>query len=235
MDLSVVVPIFNEEECLPAFQRRLSAVLDRLTSERACRTEIVFVDDGSQDRSPEQLRELAGEDQRVRLHFFPTNRGQFYALMHGLEFAAGRHVITLDADLQNPPEEIPAVFVALEDGHDLVMTERMNRQDRWFRRHASRLSNWLSTRLAGCPVRDHGCMLRGYSQSLAHAMCNDPRGFRFITALALFHAQNPTQFSVSHAPREQGTTCYNLARLVRYQLDAAASFARLRRLRRLRA
>ena len=231
MILSVVVPIYNEEECLPELRRRLALVLDELGASPARPCEIVFVDDGSTDRSRSLLEKIAAEDSRVRPQFLPTNRGQFQALMRGLQVASGQYVITLDADLQNPPEEIPAVLSALERGHDLVMTERVDRQDSLFRRQASRLSNWLARRIVGAPVRDHGCMLRGYSRSLADSMCVDPRGFRFITALALFHARNPTQFHVAHAPRRQGRTCYSVVRLVRYQVDAAVSFARLRRLR----
>jgi undecaprenyl-phosphate 4-deoxy-4-formamido-L-arabinose transferase len=229
MDVSIVSPVHNERESLSELHRRVSSVLDRLESERGLRGEFLLVDDGSDDGSLEIIRALSAGDPRVRYCGFERNRGQYAALVAGLAMSRGAYVITLDADLQNPPEEIPRVLGALEAGHDLVVTRRARRNDPPLRRLASRLSNRLSSWIAGCLVVDHGCMMCGYRRSLVEMMCARARGFTFMRALALRCARAPVALAVAHAPRLHGSSSYGFLRLVRLQLDAASSFLRMRR------
>lgn len=229
MDLSIVSPVYNEKESLSELHRRVSSVLDAIETERGLRGEFLLVDDGSDDGSLEFIRQLSDDDARVRYRALEHNQGQYSALMTGLALSRGMYVITLDADLQNPPEEIPRVLGALENGHDLVATRRAGRKDSAFRCLASRLSNRISSWIAGSLVTDHGCMLCGYQRSLVEEMCGRERGFTFMRALALRYARRPTALAVAHAPRLHGSSSYGLLRLVKLQLDAAKSFLRMRK------
>ncbi len=229
MDVSIVSPVYNEKESLGELHRRVSSVLDRIEKERGLRGELLLVDDGSDDGSPEIIRELSAKDPRVRYRTFDRNRGQYAALVTGLAMSEGSYVITLDADLQNPPEEIPRLLAALEAGHDLVVTRRAGRKDSPFRCLASRVSNRVSSWIAGCLVTDHGCMMCGYRRSLVQGMCARAHGFTFMRALALRCARAPVALAVTHAPRLHGSSSYSFLRLVKLQLDAAPSFLRLRR------
>ena len=229
MDVSIVSPVYNERESLGELHGRVSSVLDRIEKERGLRGEILLVDDGSDDGSLEIIRELSAKDPRVRYRTFDRNRGQYAALVTGLAMSQAVYVITLDADLQNPPEEIPRLLGALETGHDLVVTRRAGRKDSPFRCLASRVSNRVSSWIAGCPVVDHGCMMCGYRRSLVRAMCAQAREFTFMRALALRWARDPVALAVTHAPRLHGSSSYSFLRLVKLQLDAATSFVRMRR------
>ncbi len=229
MDVSIVSPVYNERESLGELHGRVSSVLDRIEKERGLRGEILFVDDGSDDGSLEIMRELSANDPRVRYRTFDRNRGQYAALVTGLAMSQAVYVITLDADLQNPPEEIPRLLTALEEGHDLVVTRRAGRKDSPFRCLASRVSNRVSSWIAGSLVMDHGCMMCGYRRSLVQAMCGQAREFTFMRALALRWARDPVALAVTHAARLHGTSSYSFLRLVKLQLDAATSFLRMRR------
>ena len=229
MDLSIIAPVYNEEENLFELHRRVTSVLDTLENERGLRGEFLLVDDGSEDGSLQIIRQLSAGDPRVRYRALERNHGQFTALMKGLGESRGSFVITLDADLQNPPEEIPRLLRLLERGHDLVTTRRARRKDPYVRRLASRLSNRLSSWVAGFAVVDHGCMLCGFRQSLVETMCRRVQGFRFFTALALRHARSPAALAVAHSPRACGSSSYSFLRLLRLQIDAVRSFQRMRR------
>lgn len=227
--VSIVSPVHNEKDSLFELHRRVSSVLDQIEKDRGLRGEILLVDDGSDDGSRGIIRELSATDPRVRFHMFDRNRGQYAALIMGLGMSQGVYVITLDADLQNPPEEIPRLLGALETGHDLVVTRRAGRKDSPFRCLASRVSNRVSGWIAGSLAMDHGCMMCGYRRSLVQAMCAQAREFTFMRALALRWAQNPVALAVTHAPRLHGSSSYSFLRLVKLQLDAATSFVRMRR------
>src|SRR5712691_8911650 len=157
-DISVIVPVYNEEGSLPALFDRLTGVLRAMGRSH----EILFVDDGSSDGSPRLLREFAALNPSVRIVEFNRNYGQHAAIFAGFEEASGEIVITLDADLQNPPEEIPALVMKIEEGYDVVGGWRENRQDPLFRRLASWLVNRLVSWSTGVRLRDYGCMLRAY-------------------------------------------------------------------------
>ncbi len=232
VDLTIVAPVYNEAANIRELSRRVRAVLGDVSRRLGLVGEFLLVDDGSTDGSCAMAAAESANDSRVRLLPLGQNRGQFAALMAGLAASRGEYVITLDADLQNPPEEIPRLLAAMRSGHDLVTTIRSRRRDSTFRRHASRLSNRLSTWIAGCSVRDHGCMLCGYHAALVDVMCRRRFGLRFISALSRLHAKNPAEVEVAHAERACGRSRYTFGRLVKLQLDAVVSFARMRRLAR---
>jgi undecaprenyl-phosphate 4-deoxy-4-formamido-L-arabinose transferase len=228
IDISIVIPVYNEEASLEELHRRLRSALSSRSREGR-RVEILFVDDGSFDASARIVERLAREDPAARLVPLGRNRGQLVAVLAGLRESRGRHVVTLDADLQNPPEEIPRLLHALESGHDLVTTRRTRRQDPRLRRLASRLSNRLSSWLAGTVIRDHGSMLCGFERSVVDRICASRERFVFLQALALRHARNPVVVAVAHAPRLHGKSRYNLLSLLGLQVRAAVAFRRARR------
>src|SRR5439155_10048848 len=161
--LSVVIPVFNEEATLPALFGRLYPALDAL----GCAYEIIFVNDGSRDRSAALLREQFQRRPDVtRVVLFNANYGQHMAIIAGFERCRGERIVTLDADLQNPPKEIGKLLAAMDAGHDYVGGVRREREDSWFRRMASRAMNRLRRRLTHITMTDQGCMLRAYSSEI---------------------------------------------------------------------
>src|SRR5579863_9091931 len=179
--VSIVVPVFNEEANLPELYRRLAPVMDGI----AGGAEVVLVDDGSGDQSLPILREIARRDNRVRVVSFNRNYGQHAAVMAGLDVVRGEVAVTLDADLQNPPEEIPKLLVKIDEGFDLVGGWRAQRHDTFFRRLASRVTNAGMRRvLKGIEFRDYGCMLRAYARPVVDSLRQCGETTPFIPALA---------------------------------------------------
>lgn len=224
--LSIVIPVYNEEEGLQALFDRLYPAMDQLQVKLNLRYEIVFVNDGSRDRSAGML---AGQyDLRpdvTRVVLFQNNFGQHMAIMAGFEYARGESIITLDADLQNPPEEIALLAAELIKGHDYVGTIRSNRQDSWFRKTASRAMNHLRQRITRITMTDQGCMLRGYSRRIVNLVrqCNESN--TFIPALAYTFAANPTEIEVKHEERFAGESKYSLYQLIRLNFDLVTGFS----------
>ncbi|MEZ6187830.1 MAG: glycosyltransferase [Planctomycetota bacterium] len=219
--LSVVVPVLNEEGSLPELLRRLRATLEGLDT----RYELLIVDDGSTDASLELVRQAQRDWPELRSLPFARNFGQHAAVFAGLEHARGEWIVTLDADLQNPPEEIATLYQAFQAGHDLVNTVRQDRDDPLFRRVASRLVNALARRSSGIQLHDFGCMLRGYHRRMVVPMTRRREFGTFIPALAMLYARNPIEIPVAHAARTQGTSKYSLLKLFRLQLDLVTSFS----------
>ena len=224
--LSIVIPVYNEEEGLQALFDRLYPAMDQLQAKLNLRYEIVFVNDGSKDRSAGMLAtqfDLRPDVTRVVL--FQNNFGQHMAIMAGFEYARGESIITLDADLQNPPEEIALLAAELIKGHDYVGTIRSNRQDSWFRKTASRAMNHLRQRITRITMTDQGCMLRGYSRRIVHLVrqCNESN--TFIPALAYTFAANPTEIEVKHEERFAGESKYSLYQLIRLNFDLVTGFS----------
>jgi undecaprenyl-phosphate 4-deoxy-4-formamido-L-arabinose transferase len=224
--LSIVIPVYNEEEGLQALFDRLYPAMDQLNSKLNLRYEIIFVNDGSKDRSAGML--AAQFDLRpdvTRVVLFQNNFGQHMAIMAGFEYARGESIITLDADLQNPPEEIALLAAELIKGHDYVGTIRSNRQDSWFRKTASRAMNHLRQRITRITMTDQGCMLRGYSSRIVHLVrqCNESN--TFIPALAYTFAANPTEIEVKHEERFAGESKYSLYQLIRLNFDLVTGFS----------
>jgi undecaprenyl-phosphate 4-deoxy-4-formamido-L-arabinose transferase len=224
--LSIVIPVYNEEEGLQALFDRLYPVMDQLQAKLNLRYEIVFVNDGSKDRSAGILAaqfDLRPDATRVVL--FQNNFGQHMAIMAGFEYARGESIITLDADLQNPPEEIALLAAELIKGHDYVGTIRSNRQDSWFRKTASRAMNHLRQRITRITMTDQGCMLRGYNRRIVNLVrqCNESN--TFIPALAYTFAANPTEIEVKHEERFAGESKYSLYQLIRLNFDLVTGFS----------
>jgi undecaprenyl-phosphate 4-deoxy-4-formamido-L-arabinose transferase len=224
--LSIIIPVYNEEEGLQALFARLYPAMDQLQAKLNLRYEIIFVNDGSKDRSAGML--AAQFDLRpdvTRVVLFQNNFGQHMAIMAGFEYARGESIITLDADLQNPPEEIALLAAELIKGHDYVGTIRSNRQDSWFRKTASRAMNHLRQRITRITMTDQGCMLRGYSSRIVHLVrqCNESN--TFIPALAYTFAANPTEIEVKHEERFAGESKYSLYQLIRLNFDLVTGFS----------
>lgn len=220
--VSVIIPVYNEQANLPRLFQRLTTVLDSLTRS----AEIVFVNDGSRDRSQEILEDFHRDrpDQVVVIEF-NRNYGQHMAIMAGFENARGEIIVTLDADLQNPPEEIPKLLAAIDAGHDSVGGRRVKRQDNFFRRLASRLINHLRESITDIRMDDQGCMLRAYTREVVNAVVSCHERATFIPALAYRFSKHPTEIDVAHEARQAGTSKYSLLRLARLNFDLITGFS----------
>jgi len=220
--LSVVIPVYNEEAVLPALFARLYAALDKLG-----RTyEVVFVNDGSRDRSAALLREQFQRRPEVtRVVLFNGNFGQHMAIMAGFEYCRGQRVVTLDADLQNPPEEIVKLLALMDEGHDYVGSIRRQRQDVAWRRWASRATNRLRERITRIRMTDQGCMLRAYDRALVDAIRASNEVSTFIPALAYSFSHNPAEVEVEHEERHAGESKYSLYKLIRLNFDLVTGFS----------
>ncbi len=220
--LSVVIPVYNEEAVLPALFARLYPTLDALG--RAY--EIVFVNDGSRDRSVAFLREQFQKRPDVtRVILFNGNFGQHMAIMAGFEHVRGDRVVTLDADLQNPPEEIAKLVAKMDEGHDYVGSIRRMRQDAAWRRWASSAMNRLRERITHIHMTDQGCMLRAYDRNIVDAIRASREVSTYIPALAYSFAQNPAEVEVEHEERAAGESKYSLYKLIRLNFDLVTGFS----------
>ncbi|HXR19328.1 MAG TPA: glycosyltransferase [Steroidobacteraceae bacterium] len=221
-ELSVVIPVYNEEQVLPRLFERLYPALDALGRSY----EIVFVNDGSRDRSVALLRESFERRPEVtRVVLFAANFGQHRAILAGFAASRGRYLITLDADLQNPPEEIPRVLAELDAGHDYVGTIRVQRKDRAWRRYASRVINAIRERTTRVRITDQGCMFRGYARSIVEAVNQCSEYNTFVPALAYTFSISPTEIRVAHEDRGAGVSKYSLFRLMRLNFDLMTGFS----------
>ncbi len=221
--VSIVIPVFNEADNLESLHARLQRVLGGLGRS----AEVIFVDDGSRDRSLEILRCLRGEHGTVRVIQLNRNYGQHAAVFAGLDHARGDVVVTLDADLQNPPEDIPRLLAEIAAGHDVVGGWRQDRQDHPVRRLLSWVVNKVTSRVVGVEMRDYGCMLRAYRREVVEVMRGCSEVSSFIPALANTFAGSPAEIPVGHARRTQGRSKYNLFRLIRLNFDLMTGFSLL--------
>ena len=220
--LSVVIPVYNEEAGLPALFARLYPALDAL----GIPYEVIFVNDGSRDRSAALLREqFTARPDVTRVILFNANYGQHLAILAGFERVRGERVVTLDADLQNPPEEIGKLLAAMDAGADYVGGVRRVREDAWWRRMASRAMNRLRERITRIRMTDQGCMLRAYSRDIVEAINACREASTFIPALAYTFARSPAEVEVAHEERAAGTSKYPFYRLVRLNFDLITGFS----------
>jgi len=221
-EISVIIPVYNEERVLPRLFERLYAALDA-TGESY---EVVFVNDGSRDASAELLAaQFRARPDVTRVVLFNGNFGQHMAIMAGFEHVRGQIAITLDADLQNPPEEIPRLVAEIRAGHDYVGTIRRQREDSAFRRIASRAMNGLRERITRIEMTDQGCMLRAYDRALVDTLNACQEVNTFVPALAYTFAARPTEIVVSHEERFAGESKYSLYKLVRLNFDLMTGFS----------
>ncbi len=227
--LSIVIPIYNEEENIPALWGRLSGVMAEHFAEPGKPWEVIFTDDGSRDRSLALLMEIARTEPRVKVVEFNRNYGQHSAIFGAFAEVRGRVVVTLDADLQNPPEEIPKLVAKVEEGYDVVGGWRQGRQqnDSFLRTIPSKLVNAVTRKTTGVKLHDYGCMLRAYSREVVNAMLLCKERSSFIPALANSFAKRITEVPVAHAERAAGTSKYGFWKLINLQFDLLTSFSLL--------
>ena len=223
-EISVVIPVFNEEDNL----RELGERLIRTLTAMGRPYEIIFVDDGSTDRSWQLLTDLNGQyPQYIRALQFHRNFGQHQAIFAGFQAAKGKVMVTLDADLQNPPEEIPRLVAKLDEGYDTVGGWRENRRDSIFRRLPSQLVNYVMSRVTGVKLRDYGCMLRAYRREVVDSINQCQESSSFIPALANLFASRVAEIPVGHAERERGKSKYGIIKLLRLNFDLMTGFSNL--------
>ncbi|MGI8783177.1 MAG: glycosyltransferase family 2 protein [Acidobacteriota bacterium] len=216
MDLSIIIPVFNEQESLPLLHERLSSALARLNRSN----EILYVDDGSTDGSHHLLADIARRDPSVRVISLARNFGQTAALSAGFDHARGEIIVPLDADLQNDPDDIPAILAKLAEGYDVVSCWRVKRQDPyWSRRLPSQLANWLISVISGVSLHDYGCTLKGYRKSNLQHVRLYGEMHRFIPILASLAGARVAEIPVRHHPRRLGHSKYGIGRSVKVLLD----------------
>lgn len=221
-EISVVIPVYNEEANLERLHARIEPVLAGIGRPY----EVIYVDDGSADGSLQILKEiLARHPDHVRIVELYKNAGQFMAILAGFEQVRGEIVFTLDADLQNPPEEMPKLLQRIDEGYDVVNGWRRDRHDGPFRRAASRLANRIAARVTGLSLRDYGCMLRAYRRPVVDQVVAHREHAAYLPTLANAVARRVTEVPVAHAGRAAGVSKYPLGRLLALQLDMLATFS----------
>jgi len=220
--LSVVIPVYNEEQGLQALFDRLYPALDKL----GIGYEVVFVNDGSRDRSAAILREQFQKRPDVtRVVLFNGNFGQHMAIMAGFEQCRGQRIVTLDADLQNPPEDTGLLLAKMDEGHDYVGSIRRQRSDSMWRHVASRAMNGLREKITRIKMTDQGCMFRAYDRKIIDAINSCREVSTFIPALAYSFARNPAEVVVGHEERAAGESKYSMYSLIRLNFDLMTSFS----------
>ncbi|MGB1612956.1 MAG: glycosyltransferase family 2 protein, partial [Arenicellales bacterium] len=216
MEISAVLPVYNEAENLAALYEDLITALEGTTKA----FEIICVDDGSRDGSLDVLKELAAKDSRLVVIEFRRNFGQTAALAAGLRFARGEVVVTLDADRQNDPEDIPALLAEIDRGMDLVCGWRHKRQDGlWLRLIPSRIANWLISTTTDVKLHDYGCTLKAMRKDVAKNLRLYGEMHRFIPAIASWYGVRMSEIKVRHHPRTAGVSKYGISRTFRVLLD----------------
>jgi len=216
LDLSIVIPVYNERDNL----RDLYLELNHVLSDMDVSYEILLVDDGSTDGSLEVLSELSLEDSHLKIISFRRNFGQTSAMAAGFDHAKGRVVVTMDADRQNNPADIPALLERLDQGYDIVSGRRANRQDKTItRKLPSFLANQLISFMTGVHLKDYGCTLKAYRLEVVKGLRLYGEMHRFIPALASHMGVRVAEMDCSHRPRTRGASKYGLTRTVRVFLD----------------
>jgi len=219
--VSIVIPVFNESAALG----RLNVRLGRVRQELDRSAEVIYVDDGSTDRSLEELRVIQARDSGVTVVALARNAGQHAAVLAGFAHARGEVVITLDADLQNPPEEIPRLLAEIDAGYDVVGTRREGRTDPFLRRTISAAISRLASRAVGVPMTDCGSMLRAYRRPVVDEILQLAERALFIPALAAWVARRPTEIPIRHEPRVAGRSRYSPLRFMRLGFDLMTGFS----------
>jgi glycosyltransferase involved in cell wall biosynthesis len=216
MRLTVVVPLYNEEESIPRLHEAIVEAVDPLGIEY----EMVFVNDGSRDKSFAVATECARRDGRLRIVNFRRNYGQTAAMAAGIEHARGEIVVTMDGDLQNDPRDIGLLLEKMSQGYDIVVGWRFNRQDKLVsRKIPSRIANWLIGKVTGVPIKDNGCSLKAFRANLIKEIPLYSEMHRFIPAMASVTGPRIAEIKVRHHARQFGTSKYGLSRIYKVLLD----------------
>jgi len=214
--ISIIVPLYNEQENIRPLYARLTGVLNRLRQSY----ELIFVDDGSRDQTPAILDEIYEKDGRVCVVRLRRNFGQAASLQAGFDFAQGDIIISMDGDLQHDPEDIPQFLAKMADGYDIVSGWRVARKDPWLtRRLPSRVANWLMAKLSGMPLHDFGTTFKAYRPEVIQNIHLYGELHRFIPALASWSGAMITEIPIKNAVREKGRSHYSLTRTIRVLLD----------------
>lgn len=216
MDLSIIVPLYNEEEsAIPLFNAIAGAVKPLGLS-----YEILFVDDGSSDNTYEIVSELAGKHPELRIVKFRRNYGQTPAMAAGIDNAAGQILITMDGDLQNDPSDIPNFIEKMNEGYDIVVGWRHKRQDKLItRKIPSKIANWIIGKVTGVPIKDNGCSLKAYRSDVIKQVPLYSEMHRFIPAMASIAGTKVAEIKVKHHARQFGVSKYGLSRIYKVLLD----------------
>jgi glycosyltransferase involved in cell wall biosynthesis len=214
--VSVVVPLYNEEESINLLYSAITdAIADPIPD-----YEIIFVDDGSSDTTFQLASELASRDTRLRVLKFRRNYGQTPAMAAGIDHAAGDIIVTMDGDLQNDPKDIPFLVSKIEEGHDIVVGWRFNRQDKLItRKIPSKIANWLIGKVTGVPIKDNGCSLKAYRADTIKNVPLYNEMHRFIPAMASIVGPRLAEVKVRHHARQFGKSKYGLSRIYKVLLD----------------
>jgi len=215
-DLSVVIPIYNEEENVAALHAQVRAALDALGRP----SEMVLVNDGSRDGTAAALDALAASDPDLTVVHLRRNFGQTAAMSAGFDLARGAVIVSMDGDLQNDPADIPLLLAKMDEGYDVVSGWRLDRKDKWLtRRVPSRIANWLISTLTGVRLHDYGCSLKAYRREILRDVHLYGEMHRFIPALAHWAGGSVAEVPVNHRARTAGKSKYGLGRTTRVLLD----------------
>jgi len=214
--VSIIVPVYNEEESVLPLYRKIRQACERLGKPY----EIVFVDDGSSDRTFEFLQRIHGYDARVKVICFRKNYGQTAAMVAGFEHAQGDIIVSMDGDLQNDPADITMLLAKLEEGYDVVCGWRKERKDKLIsRRIPSVVANWLIGKITGVPIHDNGCSLKAFRASVIKNITLYGEMHRFIPAMSTIVGARIAEVVVNHYPRRFGRSKYGIGRVWRVALD----------------
>jgi glycosyltransferase involved in cell wall biosynthesis len=215
-EISITVPIYNEEDNIAPLHQRIRAAMDRIGRE----WELLLVNDGSRDRSAERLDAVAMTDPRVRVIHLNRNYGQTAAFMAGLDHAQGSIIVPMDGDLQNDPDDIVRLLEKLDQGYDVVSGWRKDRKDAALRRNLpSRLANGLISRVSGVKLHDYGCSLKAYKRSVLEGVKLYGEMHRFVPIFAAWNGARVGELEVTHHPRIHGQSKYGLERVIKVVLD----------------
>ena len=212
IEISVIIPVFNEELNVDEMYERLSRVLDHSA-------EMIFVDDGSTDSTFARLKAIAARDERVRLIRFRRNFGQTAALSAGIDHARGRIIAPIDGDLQNDPRDIPRLLAKLDEGYDVVSGWRVDRKDPFHKRLPSLIANRLISWISGVHLHDYGCSLKAYRRSVLQDVRLYGEMHRFVPIYASWQGARVTEMAVAHHPRTRGKSNYGIERTLKVVLD----------------
>lgn len=216
LELSIIIPVFNEAENLPQLFENLQKVMQKINKSY----EVIFVDDGSQDQGGRILKERCRQDARLRVVLLRRNYGQTAALSAGFAAATGRIIIPLDADLQNDPEDIPMLLKKIEEGYDLVSGWRKERKDPfWSRRLPSQIANWIISRVSGVHLHDYGCTLKAYRREYIEQVNLYGEMHRFLPIYASWGGARITEVVVRHHERRAGKSKYGITRTFKVLMD----------------
>ena len=216
--ISVVIPVYNEEENIKELHSRLQKTLDNCNE----KYEIIYIDDGSRDNSLEILKGLPGNVKIVEL---AKNYGQHAAILAGFSLCNGEKIITLDADLQNPPEEMPKIIEKLNEGFNVVATVRQIRHDSIFRKLPSKINNYIVRKITKINLKDWGCMYTGYKDEIVKRILKDGEKNVYIPAVAAYYTKNIVEIPISHSERANGQSKYSFIKLASLMFDLWTSFS----------